>query len=88
MRASRDLEAGIVFINNYNRQFMGTPFGGVKASGYGREHCVQTLQEFGYIKAVRTLSERGEPLQWPAPQRVDVSVLRPHPASLMRRRMS
>ncbi|MEK7833956.1 MAG: aldehyde dehydrogenase family protein [Acidobacteriota bacterium] len=66
MRASRDLEAGIVFVNNYNRQFMGTPFGGVKASGYGREHCVQTLQEFGYTKAVRTLSGRGEPLQWPA----------------------
>lgn len=66
MRASRDLEAGIVFVNNYNRQFLGTPFGGIKASGYGREHCVQTLQEFGYTKAVRTLSGRGEAMQWPA----------------------
>ena len=53
-RAARRIDAGIVFVNNYNRNMMGTPFGGTKASGYGREHSVDTLREFGRLKAVRT----------------------------------
>lgn len=53
-RFSRDLEAGMVFINNYFRaSLLGSPFGGVKDSGFGREGCVQTLHEFTQAKNIR-----------------------------------
>lgn len=65
-RAARDIEAGVVFINNYNRNFMGTPFGGIKASGFGREHSLHTLGEFGYLKAVRAPTGREPVMQWAA----------------------
>ena len=32
------LEVGMVFVNNYTRRnFIGSPFGGVKGNSYGRE---------------------------------------------------
>ena len=65
-RLARRIDAGIVMINNYNRAFMGTPFGGTKASGYGREHSVDTLREFGRIKAIRTPSGEGTIPRWSA----------------------
>jgi acyl-CoA reductase-like NAD-dependent aldehyde dehydrogenase len=65
-RASRDIEAGVVFINNYNRAFLGSPFGGTKASGYGREHSIETLREFGYLKAVRAPTGRSPVPRWAA----------------------
>jgi len=64
MRASREIEAGIVFVNNFHRNLLGTPFGGTKASGFGREHCIETLYEFGYRKAVRSPSGLGEIPRW------------------------
>lgn len=51
--AAREIDAGVVFVNNYNRAFLGTPFGGNRASGYGREHAIETLREFQKTKAVR-----------------------------------
>jgi len=65
-RVARGIEAGMVFINNYNRQFLGSPFGGTKASGYGREHSEHTLAEFGYLKAVREPSGRAPVPRWAA----------------------
>jgi hypothetical protein len=38
---------------------LGTPFGGTKHSGYGREHAIATLQEFGYTKMIRFPSGTG-----------------------------
>jgi acyl-CoA reductase-like NAD-dependent aldehyde dehydrogenase len=64
-RAARRIDAGIVFVNNYNRALMGTPFGGTKASGYGREHSVDTLREFGRFKAIRTPNGEGQIPRWP-----------------------
>ncbi|WP_019937888.1 aldehyde dehydrogenase [Bordetella sp. FB-8] len=64
LRVARDLEAGIVFVNNYNRSVLGTAFGGTKASGHGREHCIDTLKEFGYSKVVRMPSGRGQVARW------------------------
>lgn len=49
-RASREIDAGVIFVNNYNRNFLGTPFGGSKHSGYGREPAHETLREFGHTK--------------------------------------
>ena len=56
-RATRDIEAGIVFVNNYFRgTLLGSPFGGMKASGFGREWAPETLREFVRSKNVRTPS--------------------------------
>ena len=65
-RLARGIEAGIVFINNYNRVVMGTPFGGTKSSGYGREHCAATLSEFSYSKAIRIPTGRMDVPEWQA----------------------
>lgn len=68
-RASRladRLEAGMIFVNNYMRRaFLGTPFGGVKGSGFGRENSEQTLHEFVRAKNIRFPSGRSPVPTWP-----------------------
>jgi acyl-CoA reductase-like NAD-dependent aldehyde dehydrogenase len=60
------LEAGMVFVNNYMRRaFLGSPFGGVKGSGFGRENAAETLYEFVRSKNLRFPSGRGEIPTWP-----------------------
>jgi len=44
---------GMVFFNNYRRNVLGLPFGGVKESGFGREHCIATLDEWSDVKFVQ-----------------------------------
>jgi acyl-CoA reductase-like NAD-dependent aldehyde dehydrogenase len=66
MKVARSLDAGIVYVNNYYRGLYGAPFGGAKHSGYGREHTLQTLREFGRTKTVSIPSGIGETLYWPA----------------------
>jgi hypothetical protein len=39
-------------------------FGGTKHSGYGREHAIATLQEFGYTKMIRFPSGTGAIPTW------------------------
>jgi acyl-CoA reductase-like NAD-dependent aldehyde dehydrogenase len=56
-RVARRIDVGMVFINNYLRGVLGTPFGGTKHSGYGREHAIETLREFSY-------TNRRERQQW------------------------
>ncbi|KAI1380720.1 dehydrogenase [Hypoxylon crocopeplum] len=63
-RFVRAVEAGMVWVNNYNRNVLGTPFGGVKLSGYGREHCIETLYEWTQPKAVHVASGIGEVREW------------------------
>lgn len=65
-RVSRQLEVGMVWFNNYNRNVVGTPFGGVKDSGYGREHCIETLKEWSRAKTIHQPSGLGEVAQWRA----------------------
>jgi acyl-CoA reductase-like NAD-dependent aldehyde dehydrogenase len=65
-RLAQRLEVGMVFVNNYmRRSFLGSPFGGVKASGFGRENAVETLREFVRSKNIRFPSGRGEVPAWP-----------------------
>ncbi|HVA52301.1 MAG TPA: aldehyde dehydrogenase family protein [Acidimicrobiales bacterium] len=70
-RLAQRLEVGMVFVNNYTRRnFIGSPFGGVKGSGYGREYGPETLHEFVRAKNVRFPSGRGSIPGWPPqPQR-------------------
>jgi acyl-CoA reductase-like NAD-dependent aldehyde dehydrogenase len=65
-RIAQRLEVGMVFINNYMRRaFLGSPFGGQKGSGFGRENAVETLHEFVRSKNIRFPSGRGEIPTWP-----------------------
>ncbi|CAI7602321.1 unnamed protein product, partial [Penicillium pancosmium] len=59
LRVTRKLDVGVVLVNNYFRALLGTPFGGVKDSGYGREHWIGTLREWSRIKNVRFPSGLG-----------------------------
>jgi betaine-aldehyde dehydrogenase len=42
-RAAQAVEAGFVWINEVAKHFLGTPFGGYKQSGTGREECFAEL---------------------------------------------
>jgi acyl-CoA reductase-like NAD-dependent aldehyde dehydrogenase len=65
-RIAQRLEAGMVFVNNYMRRvFLGSPFGGVKGSGFGRENAAETLHEFVRSKNIRFRSGRGTVPVWP-----------------------
>ena len=53
-RCAHALQAGMVFVNNYFRgALLGSPFGGVKDSGFGSEGWVETLHEFTRPKNIR-----------------------------------
>jgi acyl-CoA reductase-like NAD-dependent aldehyde dehydrogenase len=52
MRASRDLEAGYVWVNWSSSHIPGTPFGGVKNSGLGREEGRDELRSYTQEKNV------------------------------------
>lgn len=45
-RVSRQLEAGYVWVNGTSEHFLGTPFGGFKDSGIGREESLEELLSF------------------------------------------
>jgi acyl-CoA reductase-like NAD-dependent aldehyde dehydrogenase len=65
-KLASQLEAGMIFVNNYmRRSFLGSPFGGVKGSGFGRENATETLKEFVRSKNVRFPSGKGKIPTWP-----------------------
>jgi len=51
-RFARDVEAGYVWINDASRHFPGTPYGGVKDSGIGREEGTEELLSYVQLKNV------------------------------------
>lgn len=51
-RARDEFDTGMVFVNGFGLATPNLPFGGVKNSGYGREHGGYGIREFVNIKAV------------------------------------
>jgi acyl-CoA reductase-like NAD-dependent aldehyde dehydrogenase len=68
---AKRLDVGMVFVNNYfRRALLGAPFGGVKASGFGRENAPESLLEFSQAKAIRVRDESRDVPLWPAAEEV------------------
>ncbi|KAH6914996.1 aldehyde dehydrogenase domain-containing protein [Coprinopsis sp. MPI-PUGE-AT-0042] len=63
MRVSSALEAGTVWVNQYNILNNNVPFGGKKQSGIGRELGAYALDEYTSVKAIHW--NFGEKLEWP-----------------------
>jgi acyl-CoA reductase-like NAD-dependent aldehyde dehydrogenase len=52
VKTAKALQAGTVWINNYNNFYAGAPFGGYKKSGFGRECAFETLQYYTQTKSI------------------------------------
>ena len=51
-KVARALKAGTVWVNTYLELDVGSPFGGYKQSGIGREECFEELLEFTQLKTL------------------------------------
>jgi acyl-CoA reductase-like NAD-dependent aldehyde dehydrogenase len=61
LRIARQLDVGTAYVNNFYRLGLDcVPFGGNKASGFGRERSIETLHEFGRSKTIKSLSGIGD----------------------------
>ena len=50
--AKEEIDTGMVNVNGYHTALPNMPFGGVKESGYGREHAGFGVREFVNIKSL------------------------------------
>jgi len=57
-RLTASVQAGFVWINEVSRHFIGTPFGGYKQSGIGREECIEELISFTQEKHIHVNLKR------------------------------
>ncbi len=57
-RLAGEVEAGFVWINEVSRHFLGTPFGGYKQSGIGREECIEELLSYTQEKHIHVNLKR------------------------------
>lgn len=51
-RMAEQMNSGMVWINCYKRVNPGSPFGGVRSSGYGREMGFDAMREYTQVKSV------------------------------------
>ncbi len=56
-RFARDVEVGYVWVNDASRHFPGTPYGGYKDSGIGREESQEELLSYTQVKNVNVKFE-------------------------------
>ena len=52
LKLAHKIDTGMVNVNSYNLSQPSMPFGGVKESGYGREHGGFGMKEFVNIKSI------------------------------------
>ncbi len=64
MKFGKELEAGIVWINDYLDTGVGQPFGGVKNSGIGREVNKVALDHYSQVKNLCIVTDRSIPPVW------------------------
>ena len=60
-RLAAALDAGIVWVNKWFDIPPGSPMGGIKASGFGREMCAETLLEYSAPKTINVGLTRARP---------------------------
>mgnify|MGYP000503000007 FL=1 len=46
------MQAGSLYVNNYNVYPVGVPFGGYKKSGIGRENGAESVEYYTQVKSV------------------------------------
>jgi aldehyde dehydrogenase (NAD+) len=63
-RIARRLDAGVVWVNKWFDTPPGSPMGGVKASGFGRELSSETLHEYSAPKTINIGLSRERPAFW------------------------
>jgi succinate-semialdehyde dehydrogenase/glutarate-semialdehyde dehydrogenase len=51
-RAARDIDAGMTWVNQIHYGYDELPFGGVKDSGFGKEHGLEALDSYVELKSV------------------------------------
>lgn len=52
MRVAMSLQAGYVWVNDANRHYPGSPFGGMKASGTGREESLEEFESYSEWRSI------------------------------------
>jgi betaine-aldehyde dehydrogenase len=52
-RLARRIEAGYIWINIPGGHALGSPYGGIKQSGLGREECLDELLSYTQVKSIR-----------------------------------
>ena len=58
LTTARRVRAGHQWINGYGAHYMAVPFGGVKASGIGREEALEEMLDYTEIKTINIILER------------------------------
>jgi len=53
-RLTREVRAGTVWVNTYDRSSLATPFGGFKQSGFGRDRSAHALDKYCDLKTIWT----------------------------------
>jgi aldehyde dehydrogenase (NAD+) len=66
-RVAHALESGMVWINSYKRVNPGSPFGGIRNSGYGREMGFEAMQEYTDARSVWVNVDADLPVWYPRP---------------------
>jgi acyl-CoA reductase-like NAD-dependent aldehyde dehydrogenase len=51
-RAAREIDSGMTWVNQIHYGYDELPFGGIKASGYGKEHGLEALDSYVEVKSV------------------------------------
>jgi betaine-aldehyde dehydrogenase len=51
-KAARRIEAGYVWVNTAGGQALGTPYGGIKQSGYGRDKVIEEMLSNTHVKSI------------------------------------